>query len=78
MPCTTMDHTYPRPLNGGPVRPGTQCWCGKRIWGGPAALEAVSKVPIIPRRSTCSHTFDRDGDFGEECCTKCGLLKRDA
>ena len=30
----------------------------------------------LPRE--CVHTFDRDGDLGEECCTKCGLLKRDA
>ena len=76
MPCTTMDHTYPRPLNGGPVKPGTQCWCGKRIWGGPAA--EVVKVPIIPRPShpsQCIHTFDRDGDLGEECCIKCGIKR---
>ena len=46
MPCTTVDHVYPRPLAGGPTPPGTQCWCGKRIWGGP-----VASVPLIPRPS---------------------------
>lgn len=59
MPCTTVDHVYPGPIGGGPVRRGTQCWCGKRIWGGDAPVGRVDvprvvpppQIPIIPRPS---------------------------
>lgn len=30
--------------------------------------------PHAPNCS-CAHTFDRDGDLGEECCIKCGIKR---
>ena len=64
---------------------GVHGCCGKCCSSAVFALAEMAHATVLgieyPVKvvAVCPpHTFDRDGDFGEPCCTKCGRLQRDA